>query len=97
MSFAVCVTFALQPDAAPAFLPLMTANAEASLSNEPGCIRFDVLTDPTRPAEVFLYELYDDAAAFQEHLQSAHFKAFDAAVADMIADKVVKTYDEVRT
>jgi len=97
MSFAVCVTFTLRPDAAQAFLPLMTANAQASLANEPGCTRFDVLTDPARPDEVFLYELYDDSAAFKVHLDSAHFKAFDAAVADMIADKVVRTFTEVRS
>lgn len=92
MSFAVCVTFAINPKHLHAFLPLMHANAQTSQSEEPGCQRFDVLTDPTRPGDVFLYELYDDAAAFQAHLASAHFKRFDQAVADMILAKDIKTY-----
>jgi quinol monooxygenase YgiN len=95
MSFAVCVTFAIDPKHLDAFLPLMHANAQTSQLDEPGCQRFDVLTDPTRPGDVFLYELYDDAAAFQAHLASPHFKRFDQAVAAMIVTKDIKTYEVV--
>ena len=97
MSFAVCVTFQVHLDQLADFLPLMKENATRSLQEEPGCMRFDVLTDPSRPGEVFLYELYSDAAAFDEHLASAHFKAFDKAVSGMIADKKIATFSEVRT
>ena len=97
MSFAVCVTFKVQLDQFKAFLPLITQNAAQSLQVEPGCSRFDVLTDPSRPGEVFLYELYSDAAAFDAHLESTHFKAFDRAVSSMIIEKSVATYTEVRT
>ncbi len=95
MPFAVCVTFTLVSKHIDAFLPLMHTNAQTSLTQEKGCHRFDVLTDPVRPAEVFLYELYDDAAAFQTHLDSAHFRSFDQAVAGMIAAKDIKTYEKV--
>lgn len=95
--FAVCVTFRIVKDAMPAFLPLMHDNAQTSLTQEQRCHRFDVLTDPARPDEVFLYELYADSDAFQTHLASAHFKAFDAAVAPMIAAKDVRTFTEVAT
>lgn len=94
--FAVVVTFQIKPEAAAAFLPLMLGNAKTSLADEPGCHQFDVATDPARPEEVFLYELYDDAAAFDAHLASAHFHAFDAATAEMIAQKSVRTYTQVR-
>lgn len=50
-----------------------------------------------RPGEVVLYELYDDAAAFRAHLDSGHFKAFDAAVGDMVIAKQLRTYGEVRS
>ena len=93
--FAVCVTFQIASGRMDAFLPLMLANAQASLEQEPACHRFDVLTDPDRPEEVALYELYEDATAFDAHLASSHFKTFDAAVADMITDKSVRTYTEV--
>lgn len=97
MPFAVCVTFTIHPHACAAFLPLMYENAKSSLTQEKGCLRFDVLTDPRTPNEVFLYELYAEAADFHVHLATAHFRSFDAAVQDMIAHKVVKTYEKVRT
>ena len=38
---------------------------------------------------------YTDAAAFDAHLSSDHFKAFDARVAQMVASKSVATYAQV--
>ncbi|MCJ7874133.1 putative quinol monooxygenase [Phaeobacter sp. J2-8] len=95
--YAVTVTFTLKPGQGEQFLPLMSDNAATSLRVEEGCHQFDVCTDPARPDEVFLYELYTDAAAFQAHLAADHFKAFDAATADMVADKRVALYAEVRS
>ncbi|KUF10048.1 putative quinol monooxygenase [Pseudoponticoccus marisrubri] len=91
--FAVTVTLTLHPGTRAAFLPLMTENARRSLADEPGCRQFDICTDGAE--QVFLYEIYDSAAAFDAHLDSAHFKAFDAQVAGMIAEKTVTTWDEV--
>lgn len=93
--FAVTVLFEIKPGHEGEFLPLMTANAQASLKEEPGCRQFDVCADPDRPHEVFLYEIYDDETAFKEHLQSPHFKSFDAAVSQMIARKTVQTFTKV--
>lgn len=93
--YAVVVTFQIKPAQMRRFLPLMIANAAASRRNEPGCHRFDVCTDPARPQEVFLYELYTDRAAFDAHLSSNHFKAFDQTVAAMIASKTIQTYEQV--
>ena len=93
--FAVTVLFKIREGDLAAFLPLMTENAAASLKSEPACRQFDVCTDPARPDEVFLYEIYDDEAAFKIHLETAHFKSFDAAVADMVQDKTVRTYLQV--
>ena len=93
--FAVIVTFEIREGQMEAFMPLMLANAATSLEDEAGCHQFDVCRDPERPDEVFLYEIYEDAQAFQIHLKSAHFLAFDTKVADMIASKSVKTYGEV--
>ncbi|MEL6701373.1 MAG: antibiotic biosynthesis monooxygenase, partial [Pseudomonadota bacterium] len=62
--YAVTVTFQIKPGQMAAFMPLMQANARTSLAAEPECHQFDIATDPARPDEVFLYELYTDAAAF---------------------------------
>lgn len=93
--FAVCATFQIAAGRMDDFMPLMLTNAQASLANEPDCHRFDVLTDPDLPGEVFLYELYTDSAAFDVHLASPHFKTFDTAVSAMIAEKSVRTYRTV--
>jgi len=93
--YAVTVTFTLNPGRASAFLPMMRDNARTSLDREPGCRQFDVCTDPDRPDVVFLYELYDDRAAFDAHLAAPHFQSFDAATQGMVAIKDVVTFAEV--
>ena len=46
------------------------------------------------PAEVFLYEIYDDESAFAAHLKTPHFLAFDAdSPAPGFADKVVEKWE----
>ncbi|WP_299964135.1 putative quinol monooxygenase [uncultured Roseobacter sp.] len=93
--FAVVVTFQIKPEHITDFMPLMLQNAQTSRREEPGCHQFDVATSPDRPGEVFLYELYDDEAAFEAHLKTTHFKTFDEKTAPMIAAKTVITYAEV--
>ncbi len=88
--FAIIVTFRIADGALAAFLELVCANAAASLADEPGCQRFDVLTDPKVPDAVVLYEIYDDEAAFQQHMTMPHFKVFDAEVAPMVVEKTVR-------
>ena len=92
---AVCVTFDIKPDQMAAFMPLMQAQASNSLRAEPGCRHFDICTVGAHDTRVFLYELYSDRAAFDDHLASEHFKEFDAAVAEMIKEKSVAIYGEV--
>ena len=93
--YVVTVEFTLKPGTRERFMPLMLENARASREEEPGCRQFDVSVDPAKPDVVFLYELYDDRAAFDAHLAAAHFKSFDAAVREMIASRVLKTLERV--
>jgi len=86
----VTVEFDIDPAHWDAFIPLMMDQAANSLTNEPDCLQFDVCEEPAIPHRVFLYEVYQDEAAFDAHLASAHFKAFDAAVAPMVLAKTVR-------
>ena len=95
--YAVVVRFRIAAGEMENFLKLMRENAQTSLKDEPGCHQFDVATDTSRPNEVLLYEIYSDRAAFDAHLASAHFKAFDAKITDMVLSKDVHTFDEVWT
>jgi quinol monooxygenase YgiN len=87
--YVVTVDFRLQPGAMKAFMPLMLENAERSRTDEPGCDRFDVLVPAGETDRVFLYEIYRDEAAFQAHLQTPHFKAFNAASKAHIKERAV--------
>ncbi|MCC7311072.1 MAG: antibiotic biosynthesis monooxygenase [Sulfuritalea sp.] len=91
--YVITVEFTIPPEHLAAFMPLMLENARISRETEPGCRRFDVCRDPVRPELVFLYELYDDRAAFDAHLAAAHFKVFDGAVKAMVASKAVHAYE----
>ena len=95
--FAVTVTFTLRPGGAEAFMPLMLDNARTALADEPGCLRFDVCTDPAQPDEVFLYEIYYNREAFDKHLETPHFQAFERAISDLVSTKDIRTYAQVQT
>jgi (4S)-4-hydroxy-5-phosphonooxypentane-2,3-dione isomerase len=90
--YIVTVEFTVKPEHVASFMLLIVDNARASREQEPGCRQFDVCVDPAAREAVFLYEAYDDRAAFDAHLASAHFKSFDAAVPDMVVSKAVRTY-----
>ena len=51
-------------------------DAHGSQHDEPGCLRFDVVEDGADPNHIFFYEVYQDDAAFQEHLKAPHFPAW---------------------
>lgn len=85
----ITVDFRAVPGAEAAFLARVRRQAAESLAAEPGCRRFDVCTDPGDGGHVFLYEIYDDDAAFAAHLASAHYAAFDADVRALVAAKEV--------
>ena len=89
--FVIMVDFRLKPGVKSAFRRLIDDNARASCRDEPGCRRFDVMESPSEADRIVLYEIYDDRAAFDAHLATAHFKRFDAAVAPIVASKAVRT------
>ncbi|MEM6677949.1 MAG: putative quinol monooxygenase [Pseudomonadota bacterium] len=91
--FCVTVRFRTLPEQADRFLRRIRQQAQDSLALEPGCSCFEVWADTARPGEVHLHEIYDDRAAFDAHLESAHFKAFDAEMAALVQEKVVETWD----
>jgi quinol monooxygenase YgiN len=90
--YAIIVDFKLKANTRTLFRRLVDANAVTSIGSEPGCRRFDVLEPEGEDDRVVLYEIYRDRSAFEAHLKTAHFAAFDAAVADLVADKAVTEY-----
>jgi (4S)-4-hydroxy-5-phosphonooxypentane-2,3-dione isomerase len=71
------------------FKAAITENAAASVK-EAGCRQFDVLFEDGNPHHVFLYEVYDDAAALEAHRATAHFKKYWETTKSMIAKRVAR-------
>jgi (4S)-4-hydroxy-5-phosphonooxypentane-2,3-dione isomerase len=94
--FVVTVVFRARPEFRAQFREAMLGNAEASRTREPGCRLFDVCESPDG-AEIFLYEIYDDEAAFKAHLASDHFIRFNATVTPWVAEKHVLNYRLIAT
>jgi autoinducer 2-degrading protein len=88
--FVVLVEFTLaSPDFLAPFRTLIDDNARRSRSLEPGCQRFDVLMPEGANDRIVLYEIYDDRPAFQAHLGTAHYKAFERESAHLVRSKSV--------
>ncbi len=68
-------------------------DAKASVANEPGCHRFDVLVPHDGADRVALYEIYEDEAAFQAHLETPHLKAFRDAIGPLIENRRIDTFE----
>lgn len=93
--FVVIVDWRVAPEDADTFAALLEGQAHTSLSREPACRVFDVAQDPEDPGSFFLYEVYDDRAAFDLHLETPHFAAFAKAADPMTLSKIVRTLTRI--
>ena len=67
----------------------------APTRQESGCLEYRLHQDSTDPAVFVFYENWASQAAFEQHMDSAHFKAYVAAVSDLITDKAVNRMTEL--
>jgi autoinducer 2-degrading protein len=79
--FALVVELRVKPEMLQRFLEAVAENSTASVRDEPGCSRFDVVQDNDDPHHFFFYEIYADEAAFQEHRTTPHFADWRQAAA----------------
>ena len=88
--FVVTVNFIVKTEHNEAFRSLLLKNAEMSLSQEPGCLQFDVCLPENETNHYFLYELYETENDFVLHLQSEHFNHFNATTENWVVGKEIK-------
>lgn len=93
--FIVTVRFDIDAKSADLFLPAVIEQAKNSLQLEEHCHTFDVCVSTENSASFYLYEKYTDTNAFDLHLQSEHFKTFDATVSPWTVEKSVATWTEI--
>ncbi len=65
------------------FIEAIIDDAKGSVNDEPGCLRFDVIQDADDSHRIWLYEVYEDEAAFQAHTQAPHFIKWRDATQDI--------------
>jgi len=65
----------------------------ASLGDEPGCHRFDVLKLRNSPDNLAIYEVYEDETAYKAHKETPHFKAFLPLAGDLVAELASREFD----
>ena len=61
----------------------------AEAVKEPGCRVFNIHVRANDPNHVFIYEVYENAAALEAHRQTPHFKKYAATTANMVAKREV--------
>jgi (4S)-4-hydroxy-5-phosphonooxypentane-2,3-dione isomerase len=75
----------VKPDAVAAFTAASLENARESVK-EPGVARFDVVQSVEDPTRFTLLEAYRTADAPAAHKETAHYKRWRDAVADLMAE-----------
>ena len=77
-----------RPEAVEAFCARLLRHAATTLSEEKGCLRFDVHQSRDDPAVFFLHEIYADEDALAVHRASPHYLAFRADTADQVSERL---------
>ena len=75
----------VKPECVEAFRHATIENAQNSIQ-EPGIARFDVVQQRDEPSSFVLVEVYQNEPATVAHKETAHYKKWRDAVADMMAE-----------
>jgi (4S)-4-hydroxy-5-phosphonooxypentane-2,3-dione isomerase len=87
--FIAAVEYDIVPGQVDNFLAALKENGAASVK-EPGCRELDIAVSQKDPNHVFLFEVYDNAAAVEAHTATEHFKKYKAATKDMVVKREAK-------
>ena len=79
---ALMVQLIVEAEHLDSFLEASKEVARASVHNEPGCRRFDIMQDLNVPTRVAFVEVFDDDAAVTAHPKFEHYPKWRAATAD---------------
>ena len=89
----VHASFPVDPDRREAVLDRVETLVEHSRAEE-GTIEYRATTDVTEPNVVRFVERYEDAAAFEAHTETDHFRAFQEALPEyLVGDPEVVRYE----
>lgn len=66
------------------YLEFLKENMEASLKKEPGVLSMYAVAEKERPHQILIIETYASKAAYELHIQSAHFKKYKQGTLAMV-------------
>ena len=81
------VELTLHPDRRDDYLARARQHRDNVRENEPACQRFEISVEEDNPDLVRLYEVYDDDAAVEHHMQTPYMIAYREETAPMIANR----------
>jgi (4S)-4-hydroxy-5-phosphonooxypentane-2,3-dione isomerase len=70
------------------FVALAKENAAAAIK-EPGCHEFNIAASPKNPNHVYNFEIWENAAALDEHRGTDHYNAYRSATKDMVTKREI--------
>jgi quinol monooxygenase YgiN len=76
---------AVVPERLEAWQAALKEEIEAAVRLEPGVLTLHAVCDKDDPAQVTVFEIYADEAAYQAHLATPHFAKYKSATQDMVA------------
>ena len=68
---------------------------EVSIRLEPGVLALYAVSVKGDPAQIRIFEMYADAAAYEAHLQTPHFKKYKTSTQGMVKSLVLVETDPV--
>jgi len=77
----------VRAEVAERFKARLRRHACISVTQEPGCSRFDVHQERSDPTLFLLIESYADQAAFEAHRTSPHYLAFREDVKEWVVER----------
>jgi len=84
--YVILAPIQIKPEHREEFIKAMLLDARGSVENEPGCVRFDVIQDEQDLNRIYLYEVYEDRAAFEAHLTMPHLIKWRETVRDWFVE-----------
>jgi len=74
----------IDPGQLPAYLDALKEEISASLRDEPGVLMLYAVAVKDHPNQIRIVETYADQAAYESHLQTAHFRKYKTDTRNMV-------------
>jgi len=74
----------IDPAQLDAYRAALKEHAETAVRVEPGVLTLYAVAEKDNPANITVFEIYADSAAYQAHLQTVHFKKYKSTTKDMV-------------